>query len=495
MNKNIIRILLVSALVPVLLASCKKEKNPYAGEAMPDLNITAASSSFELDQAELELTLSQFVHKDVVVEFEVKGVDRGALDIPEAYTFPAGTVKQKLLLNAFSAELDPAEYSVVITPVSEGAKVISSPISLALSVKDLAFVNLSMTPFDDDSKSTVTISLSRRLTEDITLPIKVDGTPSAGLALLPESAITYEKSIKIPAGETVARTEIVLDLDSIEPGQYEFVYEIGSYSAKVQAGANAVLRQAVRAGIALNRHDWHTGDYWDFYNGRMYTYGGLGSGISRLAAYCFRKTEMPDLNDKDALIEFFSKLGESLTEDNTWAAPATVDDYIWFPASIAPDNKARTYYFLMIGLDDKCRPTGDYDYFEYINEDGLDLVKTSWRFIYYSGWYYVYQTGVKFGLWTVPGDYVMTDELAVTQILKQYESELKAAGTPTFLTGGTTTAEYACFELSGAAYTTAPYYSWNGENSTTDSYHAVMIGLEADGSVTGEYNYLTFDWN
>ena len=494
MNKNIIRILTVSLCVFGLFSSCVKEKNPYANEATPDLTIAAQSSSFELDQADLELNLSQFVHKDLVIEFDVKGVDRGALDLPESYSFPAGTVKQTLHLNAFSANLDPDEYNVVITPVSEMAKVVSSPITLALSVKDLAYVNLSMTPFDDDKKSIVTISLSRRVSEDITLPIKVDGTPSDGLALLPESAITYEKSIKIPAGETVARAEVALDLDSIDPGLYEFIYEIGSYSAKVQAGANAVLRQAVRAGIALNRHAWHD-DYWDFYNGKMYTYGGLGSGISRLAAYCFKKTEMPDLDDKDALIEFFSKLGESLTVDNTWAAPATVSDYIWFPASIAPDNKAKTYYFLMIGLDDKCRPTGDYDYFEYINEDGLDLVKTSWRFIYYYDWYYVYQTGVKFGFYTVPGDYDMTDELAVTKILKQYESELKAAGTPTFRGGGTTTAEYACFELSAANYTSAPYYSWNGEESSTDSYHAIMIGVEADGTVTGEYNYLTFDWN
>ncbi|MBQ9653072.1 MAG: hypothetical protein IJV32_02485 [Bacteroidales bacterium] len=495
MNKNIIRILAVSLAACGAFTACVTPENPYEGETVPNLTVTAVSPSFTADKAELELTLSQFVHKDLAVEFDVSGVDRGALDLPDSYLFPAGTVKQKITINAYSAELEPKDYQITITPSSSEAKVVSSPVSLALSVKDEAFVNLSMTPLDEDQKSIITVSLSRKLSESVTLPIKVDGTPSDGVTLLPESAITYEKSVTIPAGETSARTEVALDLWSVEPGQYEFVYEIGSFTSKAKAGTTTVLRLLVRAGIELNRHKWHDGDYWDYYetDGQVYTYGGLGSGITRLAVFCLKKTEMPDMTDNAAVIEFISQLGEGLTESNTYAAPATTSDYIWFPKSVAPDKRAKTYYFVMIGVNDKLRPTGDYDYFEYIYEDGLDLVKTSWRFIYYYDWYYVYQTGVKFSFTTVPGDYDMTDELVVIKLIKQFESELKAAGTPTFNTGSST-ADYACFELSAASYTTAPNYTWNGENSSTDSYHGIMVGLEADGTATGEYNYLTFNW-
>lgn len=474
MNKilNPVLGLAVCALLPSCLS---EEQNPYANEATPDLTIVSEASGFELDQAELQLQLSHFIHKDVVIDFEVEGVDASVLSLPESYTFPAGVVERSLPFSVSSADLDPAVYTVVITPVvASGAQLVSAPVSLSLKVEDVAFVNLSKTAFDDDNKAEVTLKLSRRLSKSITLPIKVGAGASAGMTALPESAVTYEKSVTIPAGELEVTTPVSLDLSGVEAGTYEFVYEIADYGSNAKPGADAVLREVIRTGIVLNRREWND-DYWDYYNGRFYTYGGLGTGIERLALVILYASEL-DPADKDALLEKISTIGDTLTDDNTYAAPATSSDYIWFPTTLKPQGPAK-YIFLLLGLNAKNRPTGDYDYFEYTEPLSGGVTSKGWSWGYYSGWYYFYASGFTekdFAVITVPaasGD--GGAEFVEDQILY-------AAGA--IQTGDLVTYN-AEEKLAGATYS---YFAYPSEPA--GDYYAIMFGLDSNKFPNGTYS-------
>lgn len=492
--KRILTVALGLSLFSLLPSCIGQKENPYTNEALPDLTVTATASAFQQDQAELQLVLSRLVHKDVVIEFDVEGADAGSLSLPESFSVPAGLVKKSIPFSVSSADFAPGSHTVVITPKTEGAKVVSSPISLALEVRDVAFVNLSMTEFDSDAKAYITISLSRTLSQALTLPIKVAGTPSEGAVVLPESAITYESSVTIPAGEREAETVVSLDVSELPAGMYEFVYEIASYPSKAEPGVNAVLRQNVRASIVPTRHPWYTETYWDFYNGRLYTYGGLGVGIERLAAFCLKKSEMPDMEDEDAVREFLETLAEGLDESNTYAAPATESDYIWLSSSIAPDYTVRTYCFVMIGLDAQCRPTGDYDYFEYINESGSDgdddggddggddddtltLEAKSWSWGYSQGWYYVYKSGMDQTCFSI----VTVDQSAGNSSDSAFViAQIKAGAAR--VQAGTLKA------FNDESFGSATYIWALQPNLAAGSWYAILFGMDADYAPTGAYS-------
>lgn len=494
MNKYII--LPFAAALALAVACTKEQENPYAGEELPTVSMTASASSFAADEADLVFTLSHFIHKDVVVTFNTEGIDAEAVKLPSSFTIPAGKVKETLTVGIDETVPNPGNYNVSIAmATAENATIASqSSVSLSETVQDLARLNVSGSDFVDGA-ATIRVNLHKKLATPATLTLELVAEDGARYPLIPASAAQFNGRVTIPVGERMATIPVTVDMDKLPYGLNQLKVVATDLSSNLVAETAGTTLNC-RVPIVLNqRNDWSWGYDLNTYK-RYYVYNNGMSGTAKITVLSFAKpgTGLTDEFLEEQIYQHVTNMTNEYYSTTGWSA-----SYLWLaPQEFEPGD----YYAVLVGLDANLSPTGDYA-LEEIHVAGADepvevftATKTDWAFQYYSGWYYVRATGVKFGIWTIPGDYDMTDSNVVIQILKAYEAELKAntSGALEWRGGGTTTASYPVFELSAAAYTTAPYYSWNGENSSTDSYHGVMIGLDAKGNATGEYNYITFDW-
>ena len=201
----------------------------------------------------------------------------------------------------------------------------------------------------------------------------------------------------------------------------------------------------------------------------------MGACIERLALVNLYASEL-DPTDQAALLEKINTIGDTLTDDNTYAAPATSSDYIWFPTTLKPQGPAK-YIFLLLGLNAKNRPTGDYDYFAYTEPLPDGVTSKDWSWGYYTGWYYFYASGfteTEFSIITVPaasGD--GGAEFVEDQIL--------------YATGAIQTGDLATFnteeELAGATNANPTY-----PTEPAGSYYAIMFGLDSNKFPNGNYS-------
>ena len=494
MKKYILQ--LMAVLVGVSLASCTQEKeNPYDGEELPTVSMSAEASAFSADEASLVFTLSHFIHKDVVVTFNTDGIDAEAVKLPATFKIPAGKVKETLTVGIDETVPAPGSYNVNITMAEAENAVIASQKSVSLSetVNDLARLSVSGSEFVDGA-ATIRVNLHKKLATAASLTLELVAEDGARYPLIPASAATFNSRVSIPVGEKMVAVPVTVDMSKLPYGLNQLKVRATGLSSNLQAEtADATLD--CRVPIVLNkRTDWSWGYDQDTYK-RYYVYQTGLSETPKVTIFSFAKpgAGLTDEYLEEQIYQFVTAITNQYYSTTGWSA-----SYRWLnEETFEPGD----YYAVLVGLDDNLSPTGDYSVKE-IHIAGGDepvetftVTKTDWRFIYYSNYFYVYTTGVKFGMWTIPADYDMTNEKVVAQILKAYEAALKAntSGALTWL-NAYSSAAYSVFELTAAAYTAHPYYTSNGEDSSTSSYHAVMIGLTAKGEVTGEYNYITFDW-
>ena len=237
--------------VCMLLAGCAKEGNPYEGEATPQVSITTTDTQFVLDQAQITLTLSQFIHKDVAVNFEVDGIEREAIDLPENITIQAGAVKKVITMkiDEDKASIGNKTVDIAIKEAENATLGNPSQVSIGINVEDVALVNASATDFNDDMEATVTFTLSKFVTKDVVLTVGYDTADGSERAAFPESALTYDNTVTIPAGSKVGTMAVKVNKSGVEEGAYQAHFTVSDYGSNAKAGTDPDVTLLVNVGF------------------------------------------------------------------------------------------------------------------------------------------------------------------------------------------------------------------------------------------------------
>ena len=172
MKQTIFKLVAVLALAGSL-AACKKEVSPYADEAVPTVTLSSPVSTFTLDKANVVLELSHFIHKDVNVTFEVTGIEAEAVDFPMEYVIEAGALKKTIpiAIDEELASLGDKTVAISIAKVENAVVASSAPVNIGINIEDVAMVNVSATEFDENLEATLTFTLSKKVSKDVTLGI------------------------------------------------------------------------------------------------------------------------------------------------------------------------------------------------------------------------------------------------------------------------------------------------------------------------------------
>ena len=251
-TKTIFRLLSAAIAIGILLAGCAKETSPYANEALPSVSVSAINSEVVLDQAQILLTLDKFIHKDVNVIFDVEGIEREALDLPEVVTIDAGAVKKTVTINIDEEKASIGDKQIVLTMKEVENATISSVASttgLHLNVEDVALVNVSASDFDDNLEATITYSLSKKVTKEVVLTIGYDTKDGADRAAFPQASLTFEPTVTIPAGSKVGTLKVTANKSGVPEGAYQAHFTIAGFGSNAKAGTVSDATLLVNVGF------------------------------------------------------------------------------------------------------------------------------------------------------------------------------------------------------------------------------------------------------
>ena len=251
-TSTIIRLLGASFAAGILLAGCAKEVSPYANEGTPTVSVSTVNSEVVLDKAQIMLTLDKFIHKDVNVIFEVEGIEREALDLPEVVTIDAGAVKKTVTINIDEEKATLGDKQIVLTMKEVENATISSSASRAglhLNVEDVALVNVSASDFNDNLEATITYSLSKKVTKDVVLTIGYDTKDGADRAAFPRASLAYEPTVTIPAGSKVGTLTVTASKAGVPEGAYQAHFTIAGFGSNAKAGTVADATLLVNVGF------------------------------------------------------------------------------------------------------------------------------------------------------------------------------------------------------------------------------------------------------
>ena len=248
--KKILAMMAVAAIAAVAVTSCQKEFS-YNDET-PTVTMSTSASEFVLDQAQITLTLSHFIHKDVNVTFEMTGLEAEAIDLPEVYTIEAGAIKKVITLNVDEekATLGNKQVGISITEAENAVvNASASQVSIGINIEDVAIVNMSATELDANLEATINFTLSKAVTKDVVLTLGYDTKDGAERAAFPEASISYDKTVTIPSGSKKGSVKVAASKAGVEEGAYQAHFTIANYGSNAKAGTSAGVTILVNVGF------------------------------------------------------------------------------------------------------------------------------------------------------------------------------------------------------------------------------------------------------
>ena len=379
MKKHISLYMAAVLAVGGLALSCSKDtSNPYKDEKDPEVSLTTPSSAFVQDKAELVLTLSHYVHKDVVVTFAVDGIERAAIDLPETFTIEAGAVTKTLPVQVDEDETTIGNKTIAITMAeADGAKIVNDRVSLGIKVEDIAFVNVSTTGLNA-GKATLTFTLSKKLTKDAVLGLRLASAVPSDKIALPAANVSFASSVTIPAGARTASIDVEADTAGLPEGAYEADIEIGSFSDNVVAGSTIKAALSINIGFKPTLQSNQI-MYFQYYNYYWYvnydkvethdsfflwpepaTAGSLSDAeYVKAALYRCRDFIQKESNRK-AVQDYWDSMrasGYTSVPTSTPIARSAAGAYLGWPelfvdgTGVVDMTKGTTYHVFMVGFD------------------------------------------------------------------------------------------------------------------------------------------------
>jgi len=257
--KKYLYITLGLAFAGLMLSSCKKEaQNPYEGEATPTISISAVSTAFENDKADLMLELSHFIHKNVEVYFEVEGTEAEALDLPSPMVFQAGSVKKKFTVT-IDEELSPLgkNYPVTIKikeAVGATVDAAASSASVNMTNNDFTTVGLSGVDFNEEGEGSILVNLGKKLATDLSVTFAVSDQTINGAKPIDAADLSFESTVTVPAGNRSFRVPVSYDTDAAALGMNQAVFTLASCgdNAQIDETAIAYLNFMASLNMELN---------------------------------------------------------------------------------------------------------------------------------------------------------------------------------------------------------------------------------------------------
>ena len=357
--KKLIKYLAASVAVSALFAACTKQTpaNPYEGEALPAVSI-AGDSQFVLDKANVTLTLDHMIHKDVTVVFDVQGIEREALNLPETGVVQAGSVKKVIPIAVDEDKASIGNKNVVITiKEADNATVATGSTTIGINVEDIALVDVSATDFDENLEATLTFTLSKKVTKDVVLGIAYDSKDGSERMAFPAGKLSFDNTVTIPAGEKVGTLKVQANKTGVEEGAYQAHFTVGSYGANAKAGSTPDATLILNVGFQPTLVS--TDDiYFQYSSGWWYV------NYDKLHEYYFIWSEPESYgnpSDMDYVKAAMKRCREWILDDkhrkdwlDYWAAyiPSGYTNYIWHSCPQLTSEKIGYVGWPMIMIND-----------------------------------------------------------------------------------------------------------------------------------------------
>ena len=240
MKKSFFALGIAAIAAASLFTACKED--PSAPETVtPTVSISSDASFASDNTATLTLSLSEATTEDVSVTLADADVQSGNEKVSAIYsknvTIDAGKTSATVEVQADLLGLEEGTYQSAIMIVSaEGANVAENPVVyITLDYKQQASVDLyaDNTSFLPDGTAAIRLVLSDASSEDVTVTLE-DGEGTT-------AAVSYEKTVVIPAGETEKEVTLTVDIpDNLEPGTYPAVIQIVSVENALAGNSKSV---------------------------------------------------------------------------------------------------------------------------------------------------------------------------------------------------------------------------------------------------------------
>jgi hypothetical protein len=219
------KIFLLIACAAVMLVSCKKE----VPKVDPTLSITADATFAEDNSANLKLTLSAAAEQEVVVNLAEDQIQSGKVkafvNFPSKVSIAAGKTEVNVPVTVDVQGLTSGDYQAAIKVASvTGAIMPTTPtvyINLKYVFKPIVSI-MSSGNFDNQGNAKLTVSLAAPTTVDVIVALAEGTTTKTKLA------VTFDKNITIPAGETSKEVPVKATIKDLAVGEYESVIKIES---------------------------------------------------------------------------------------------------------------------------------------------------------------------------------------------------------------------------------------------------------------------------
>lgn len=361
MKANLLKISALAIVVGLAAVACKKAETDVDA---PVLTITASSTTFSNNAATATLSLSAASSKDVAVSLEATGSLAQAVTFTKDVTIAAGSVSLPVDVTVNPDGLAAGTYAVEIAIAkANGAEISSSAKSVTLSLTiegDAAIeVNMDAPASFTDGAAVLKLYPSEAPEVDITVTLALGTQVKAdGATLIAESALTFSKTVTLPAGSDAdVEVPVTVDMDVLGPGLNEAVITIASVSEGVEIGDKNEAHITVEGYIqANNRTDWSV-----VYNG---TQDGLdnvaytvGSETQNWYAFYFAKGFVAtNFEDMTEFVRYmaYEEINPYVGTDEAYTVRKgnTTLKYNRFPVG--------AYEFFLLGADADGYLTGDY---------------------------------------------------------------------------------------------------------------------------------------
>ena len=216
-----------------VIASCGEKEEQPVTPTNPTVGISASAISG--GSATLTLSLSAASSSAVSVSLSASGTLASSLTFDKAVSIAAGKTSATVPVTVKQEGLEPGTYEATVSIASaSGATVNSSAksASLSLTVEGPKTAVVAISAFDADfvdNKANITLTLSNALEQTATVTLAT-GSNQEGLPVVPDEALTYEKSISFEAGKLSKTIVVEVDPEQLLPGESVVTIEISSVS-------------------------------------------------------------------------------------------------------------------------------------------------------------------------------------------------------------------------------------------------------------------------